>query len=711
MSSSIFARLLGRNRGVATPEADEVLRRAREAQAEGRWSEAVGHYRRHVALRPKRSGSRLQLGNMLKESGDLAGAEDAYRASLTLRRTPEALIQLGYLTLNDGRLDEAADLFAEVLKRFPGHHGGREGLVMAGARDRLPEFHVLPSRRSLAVLQRAVAGGEAVLKAVRCADLAPLSQYDAWRRRDDLEGPPVNLTNTVIEVCVLADGAAPYRLRGALQSLLRQEGVAWRAVVRGAGAHAGHPAASLAALDPRIVFSDSSPDDNVPHVVLKAGVVLHPFALAWLVHAATRTGADVVYADHDHLTQTGGEGEVFDAPVFFPTPSPIDLSTTPILPAVMWRRAGVEGRAGLVDAATRGRAAHLPFLLSSEMRLPAAARDGLPEPGDAGPGWLEAAPAPAVLRTEASSGRDDEPIRVIIPTRDEAGMLETCVAALLSRADRPERVRILIVDNRSVEAETARYLADGVRAGRFETLVADEPFNWSRLNNLAVSRTSEQTLLFLNNDAELLTQGWDRRLLDILQKPGVGAVGARLLYPDGSVQHGGLVLGLGEGSPRHEGVGASPGDKGPLERWVRSREAAAVTGAFLATRREVFDAVEGFDAQELAIAYNDVDYCLAVRGRGLSVVYAGDIEATHFESRTRGHDVTRARIAWDLAERTALTTRWGPALRQDPSVNPHWRTASSRPFDGLRRPDPQEAMDWLDASLDGTAVRLPAGGR
>lgn len=702
MASSILTKLL--KFGRAGDTANKVLRLAQAAQAEGRWSEAAHHYRRHVAMRPKRAGSRLQLGNMLKESGDAAGAEAAYRESLALRRGPEALIQLGYMALNAGRLDEAAELFVEVLHRFPHREDGREGVVLAGARERLPHVGTLPSRRSLSALKRAVAGAEATLAAVRRADITALADYSVWRKAYALEAPPVDPAGGVVQVRVEADGAAPFRLRGTLQSLLRQEGVEWRAVVVGAGAVAEHPTASIAALDPRIVFS-AAPNADAPQIVMKAGVVLHPLALAWLAHAAKRTYADAVYADHDHLMQAGDDGEVFDDPVFFPAPSTIDLLTTPILPTVIWRRTHGEARADLVAAATHGKAAHLPFLLSSEMRLPQTARSGLPEPGDTKPGWLEAAPTPAARwRAEPS----DTPIRVIIPTRDQAGMLGACITSLLSRADRPERVHISIVDNRSVETSTARFLAEGVHQGRFEAFAVDEPFNWSRLNNLAGARTTERALLFLNNDTELLTHGWDSRLLDLLERPGVGAVGARLLYPDGSLQHGGLVLGMGDGSPRHEGVGERALKGGPLDRWRRPREAAAVTGAFLATRREVFEAVGGFDARGLAIAYNDVDYCLAVRRRGLAVIYAGDIEATHFESRTRGHDVTRTRIAWDQAERTALVERWGTALRQDPSVNPHWRTPSPRPFDGLRQPDVQEALDWLTAAVE---FRPAAGDR
>lgn len=700
---SIFTRMvsLGRRRHVED-DAAHVLAEARRAQAQGEWREAADLYRRHAVLRPRRAGSRLQLGNMLKEAGDLDGAMAAYRESLALRRSPEALLQLARLALNAGRLDEASALFGEVLDRDPRRDEAREGMVLAGGRHRLPTVYVMPSARRVARLKSAVAGAEATLAEIAGADIAPLALYDRWRRTYRPEAPPGRRPTKVVNVLVQAEGVAPYRLRGTLQSLLRQAGVEWRAVVQGADALGDHPVASTAAVDPRIVFAAVAPDTSGPRVMLKAGIVLDPLALAWLTFAADRTEADVVYADHDHVSHDGNGGAIHDSPVFFPNPSPIDFSTTPSPPAVLWWRENAGARSGrdLVDAVARGQAAHIPLLLSSEMRLAPGARLGLPEAGQR-EGWLETSPAPIGPLAPAGG---DAPIRVIIPTRDQPDMLDTCVKALLSMADKPWRVRILIVDNRSSEPATARLLADGVADARFEVYNVDEPFNWSRLNNLAAARTSEEMLLFLNNDTEILTPGWDSRLAGYLGRPDVGAVGARLLYPDGTLQHGGVVVGMGDGAPRHEGLGAAPTDGGPADRWRRGREAVAVTGAFLATRRDVFDMVGGFDERGLAIAYNDIDYCLGVRRRGLAVVYGGDIEATHFESRTRGHDFTRSRIAWDLSERTTLVERWGGMLKIDPSVNPHWRTSSPKPFDGVRTPDLAEVLAWLDSGGRGQAA-------
>lgn len=692
---SIVSRIISlRRRSKGGDEAAQILAEARRAQASGQWRQAADLYRRHAALRPRRAGSRLQLGNMLKEAGDIDGAMAAYRESLALRRSPEVLLQLGRLALNSGRLDEAAAFFSEILDGDPGRDEAREGLVLSGARDRLPVVHVIPSGRRIARLRSAISGAEVTLARIAGADIAPLSLYGRWRKSYCPPSPPSRQPTAVVNVLIEAEGVAPYRLRGTLQSLLHQRGVEWSAVVQGADAIATHPVASMQAVDSRVDFSTVAPPLVGPWVVLTAGVVLDPFALAWLTFAAERTNADVVYADHDHVSYEGNDGAVHDGPVFFHAPSPVDLSTITSTPAVLfWRQnAGARSRAGLIGAIARGKAAHVPYLLSSEMRLSSVARLGLPE-AEHGEGWLEDN-APSI--DSIASAEDEAPIRVIIPTRDHPEMLDTCIRSLLSMADKPWRVRILVVDNRSVEPATARLLADGVAAGRFETFEVDEPFNWSRLNNLAAARTSEQLLLFLNNDTKLLTPGWDARLAGYLAQPGVGVVGARLLYPDGSLQHGGLVFGMGDGSPRHEGVGAAPTDGGPVDRWRRGREASAVTGAFLATRRDVFKMVGGFDERGLAIAYNDIDYCLMVRHRGLSVVYGGDIEAIHFESRTRGQDLTRSRIAWDLSERTTLVERWGEMLKTDPSVNPHWRTPSPRPFDGVRTPDLVEALAWLD---------------
>lgn len=666
-----------------------VLASARSAQADGRWAEAADLYEEHARLRPKRAGTALQLGNMLKEVGRLEEAEAAYRRSLVLRETTQARLQLGYLMLDQGRLEGAVDMFVSVLARQPALAEAKHGLVMAGGRDRLPIAEPIPVRR-LGELGRLVETAQAVLAEAAQADVTPLQSYGAWRVQHPLPPPPAAAEDgEPLAVCIDARGTSPFLLRATLQSLGSQSRRAWRAWVVADRASRAHPVTSAAEEDVRITVSEDDRSFGEPVLHLPAGVMLEPSALAWFVAAAEITGADAVYADHDHIEQGGMAGERRTNPVFHQAPAPFDLETMPDRPwAVLSRTGAPLDRAALAEAAREHRAAHIPLILSSVVRPPEKAMGALPEPGDE---------RRLIVRDDppkASIGRHEGDIRIVIPTRDEAEMLERCIRSLIERAAAPGGVRVLVLDNRSVEAATRAFLEAGSAAGDFEVAVLDEPFNWSRFNNLGARQSSEDLLLFLNNDTEVLTTGWDDRLRAVFADPQVGAAGARLLYPDGTLQHGGLVLGLGDGAPRHEGVGAASSDVGPDGRWSRRREAAAVTGAFLATRRSVFEAVAGFDP-ELAVAYNDIDYCLAVRAAGASVVYVGDIVVTHYESRTRGRNRSRERVAWDIAEQTSLVKRWGDGLMRDPSVNPHWRTGSPRPFDGVRQPSVDEILAWL----------------
>jgi GT2 family glycosyltransferase len=227
-------------------------------------------------------------------------------------------------------------------------------------------------------------------------------------------------------------------------------------------------------------------------------------------------------------------------------------------------------------------------------------------------------------------------------------------------------------------------------------LPLDEPFNWSRANNLAAETGTAPLLLFLNNDTKMLTTGWDGMLRTALSADDVGAVGATLLYPDHSIQHAGIIMGMGSGGPVHEGVGR-PVDAGPGDRWRQRRSAAAVTGAFLAMRRDVFTAIDGFDAVNFAIAFNDIDLCLRVRAAGLRIVMASGIRVIHYESKTRGINATRSQVAWDLDELGRMHDRWGTALFDDPAYNPHW-TRSGQPFDGYRFPSTREILRHIDLS-------------
>ena len=284
--------------------------------------------------------------------------------------------------------------------------------------------------------------------------------------------------------------------------------------------------------------------------------------------------------------------------------------------------------------------------------------------------------------------RPEATVEVIIPTRDNGSDLRDLVHSLLRRAASPKALRISVVDNGSEDIETAGILTElGAEAG-VSVVAIDEPFNWSRLNNRAAALSDAPMLVFANDDMLMLTDGWDRQLRGLLERPEVGAVGARLIYPDDSVQHAGILLGW-PGATVHDGRYESISDAGPCCRWHVTRAVSAVTGAFLAVRRDTFEMSGGFDEAGLPVAYGDVDFALRLRARGLRVLWTPSITLRHYESKTRGLDhLDTEKRTRNEAERKVIEQRWGAALQVDPGVNPSWY-AATLPFRLISMPSQQ----------------------
>jgi GT2 family glycosyltransferase len=253
-------------------------------------------------------------------------------------------------------------------------------------------------------------------------------------------------------------------------------------------------------------------------------------------------------------------------------------------------------------------------------------------------------------------------VSIIVPFRDEPQFLRTCIETIdATKGSRP--VEYLLVDNGSVLPETAT-LTDHLSDRTDTSLIADDrPFNWAGLNNSAVELARGNILLFLNNDVEALRPGWLDALCAQAARREVGAVGARLLYPDRRLQHCGVVIGLG-GAAGHVLSGLQPDEPGYLDMAVTPRECTAVTGACLATRRAVFEDLQGFD-ESLGIDLNDIDYCLRARQTGLSVIYEPGAELVHHESPSRG-------VAGDVRDIVRFVDRWRSSIVDgDPYLNPH----------------------------------------
>jgi GT2 family glycosyltransferase len=263
-------------------------------------------------------------------------------------------------------------------------------------------------------------------------------------------------------------------------------------------------------------------------------------------------------------------------------------------------------------------------------------------------------------------------LSVVIPTRDRPELLQACLKSI-ERFPAGCDLEIVVVDNGSVEPETLvlleRFSLED-RGGQPQIVVSvPGPFNYSKINNVAVEYSKGSVILLLNNDVEFLHAGWGLELASHALRPGIGCVGAQLLYPDHTVQHGGVILGVGglSGHAHQDFPGDVQGYQGRLQL---AQELSAVTGACLAISRNHWQALEGLDATHLAVNYNDVDLCLRARQLGLRNLYVPQVRAIHHESKSRGRPEGAAYRQW-RQEWAVMERRWGKLLFEDPAYSPH----------------------------------------
>jgi GT2 family glycosyltransferase len=270
---------------------------------------------------------------------------------------------------------------------------------------------------------------------------------------------------------------------------------------------------------------------------------------------------------------------------------------------------------------------------------------------------LHALPQPAPLAS------------IIIPTRDRAALLQRCVESIRARTDyRP--FEIIVVDNGSVEEETLAFFRRAEGENILRVLADTGPFNYSRLNNRAAATARGDLLVFLNNDTEIDDPGWLTEMVRHAMQPEVGAVGARLWYPDGTLQHGGVVLGLG-GVAGHAFPHIPRGHPGYFNRAMLQQNCSAVTGACMVLRKAVFEELSGFDEENLGVTFNDIDFCLRLAERGYRVVWTPYANLIHHESASRGHQRTPEEQAQFLGEAGYMQKVWAARLLRDPYYNPN----------------------------------------
>ncbi|WP_367269958.1 glycosyltransferase [uncultured Pseudacidovorax sp.] len=260
-------------------------------------------------------------------------------------------------------------------------------------------------------------------------------------------------------------------------------------------------------------------------------------------------------------------------------------------------------------------------------------------------------------------------VTIIIPTRNAVHLVRQCIESLVSVTDYAA-YDVILVDNGSDAPEALAYFDQLARDPKFTVLRHDAPFNYSELNNLAVDQARGEFVCLLNNDVEITSAAWLAEMVSIALQPGVGAVGARLWYPDGTLQHAGVVLGIG-GVAAHPHKSLAKGELGYFGRAALIQSFSAVTAACLVVSKANYLRVGGLDAANLAVAFNDVDFCLRLREAGLRNVWTPYAELIHHESVSRGRDDSPEKQARFNAEVDYMTRRWGALLQNDPAYNPN----------------------------------------
>lgn len=275
-------------------------------------------------------------------------------------------------------------------------------------------------------------------------------------------------------------------------------------------------------------------------------------------------------------------------------------------------------------------------------------------------------------------------VSLIIPTRDQAELLARCIASLQKHTAWPH-LEIIVVDNDSSEKKTHSLFKKLAKQG-VKIIPAPGVFNFSRLNNLAVASAQGEVIGLINNDIEALHDGWLSSMIAHLLRPNVAAVGAKLLWPNGMVQHGGVLLGVGH-LAGHFGNLLAENDGGMHARNQVAQQVSAVTAACMLLRKEDYLAVGGLNERAFPVAFNDVDLCLKLRATGKAIIWCADAVLLHAESASRGQEDTPQKKARAQREINHLRQRWGMNLLHDPAYHPSYNLdAHGHPFSALALP-------------------------
>lgn len=274
---------------------------------------------------------------------------------------------------------------------------------------------------------------------------------------------------------------------------------------------------------------------------------------------------------------------------------------------------------------------------------------------------------PALTRVQWPMPANIPRVSVIVPTRDQYKLLHTCIEGLLKNTDYAD-LEVIIVDNQSTDPETLQYLK-ALQGRGVKVITHPYPFNYSTINNRAAGIATGELICLLNNDIEIIDRDWLKEMVSQLCRPGVGAVGAKLLWPNRMTQHGGVVVGV-NGLAAHAGNDLNETDAGYLATNQLTRRQSAVTAACLLLRKTVFQQLDGLDEDKFPVAFNDVDLCLRIISLELDIIWCASAKLIHAESASRGKDQTPEKRARALREQQNFIRKWSATGFSDRYYHP-----------------------------------------
>ncbi len=668
----------------------------------------------------------------LSAAGRLRDAEAACRQARTAAPDdPGPALLLGEVLERMGNRLWALDLYREAAGRDPDDAPARDAVArveaaLALAREGGPA-EPRGGTAELAVLGRDLSRLRASVDAVAAALPDPLAQmafplafYGAFRDAYAVPAPPLGPA-APLTVLLLADCESVENLERQIAALRAQVYGDWTLVA--VGRDPDRRAAVEGVADARVSWTAADPGDDLAAAEWKAarrvaggwllllaqGAVLQPGGLGWFAAAPFLAAARACVCDADRIVERRGRAEHADPALrqvvdhdtllernVFGETIAVEAETyraaVPVAPEGSVTRA--RGRL-LLELSRRGTAGHIPLALVASfdahpLSLPehrVAVEDHLAAHGLAGRvAVARGETGPTLWRPQ----RPETAITVVVQTRDNADELRDLVRSLRETAAVPDVLRFVIADRGSTSGRALAVLEE-LAARRYVTTVAPAS-GWAGLNAL-VETASAPFLLFADPAALMITDGWDGRLRGLLERDDVGAVGVRGLYIDKTIQHAGVLFGW-RGGVVHDGVFEPADAPGPAGRWQVTRAAAAVTGSFLATRRDRFLGVGGFDAAVPA-GYADVDYALKLREAGLKILWTPAVTLHHLGSRARALDhADGAEKVRQAAADAAMAARWGEAFAEDPALNPAWHQATV-PFRLLAAPSSRRLLSHV----------------